>query len=138
MALFKTQGFYTPKFLRAHSRKKFVFGDNLIRSGKGGQAAIRDMPNAVGVATKARPDNAEGAFFSDRTLSLHLRPVLTDLQFVEELSRSNDIVIPFTEDGHISLGLGLARLDVTSPTTYAVICAFCDSLAEELGGWKTL
>ena len=33
------------------STKLFVFGDNTYRVGKGGTAAVRDEPNAMGVVT---------------------------------------------------------------------------------------
>ena len=38
---------YTPELLRANPNKLFLFGDNNTRTGKGGQAVIRDEPNAV-------------------------------------------------------------------------------------------
>lgn len=46
---------YTPELLRANREKIYVFGDNMKRYGKRGQAVIRDEPNAFGVATKRHP-----------------------------------------------------------------------------------
>jgi hypothetical protein len=56
---------YTPADCAANRDWLFVFGDNFERHGKGGQAIIRDEPNAVGVATKRRPSRYEDAYLTD-------------------------------------------------------------------------
>ncbi len=44
---------YTRAYIRAHPDWLFVFGDNMMRRGFGGQAAeARGEPNAIGIATK--------------------------------------------------------------------------------------
>ncbi|RCK34586.1 hypothetical protein TH24_20540 [Thalassospira xiamenensis] len=56
----------TREMLRAEPDVLFVFGDNLARRGKGGQAAaMRGEPNAVGIPTKIRPSMDDNAFFSN-------------------------------------------------------------------------
>ncbi|USM11531.1 hypothetical protein vBCbaSRXM_86 [Citromicrobium phage vB_CbaS-RXM] len=132
--LLKFAGHYSVKLVAQNPTKMFVFGDNLQRIGTGGQAIIRNCPNALGVATKYAPSMTLSAFFHDRSLSAHIRLVFRDLLAVEEAAKKSDVVVPVTKDGHISLGLGLARLDQTSPTTYKMICAYLDSLAENFGG----
>ena len=57
---------YTPLMLRDKPEKIYVFGDNMKRYGKRGQAVIRDEPNAFGVATKRHPSMYDWAFFSDK------------------------------------------------------------------------
>ena len=138
MALLKFSGFYTPKLLATNPAKMFLFGDNVRRVGKGGQAAIRDCRNACGVATKMTPTNDPDAFFRDATMHRHIRTVVEDLSYVAVHADRCDIVVPITEDGHISLGLGLAALDVNSPTTYKLICAYLDGLADSHGGYGSL
>lgn len=135
MALFKFSGLYSVKLVAINRRKQFVFGDNLQRVGKGGQAIIRDCPNVIGVATKHTPAMDAHAFFTDRTLHRHIREVVRDLQKVEVAALTGDVVIPVTEDGLISLGLGLARLHETSPSTYRMISGWFESLVKEHGGW---
>ena len=56
---------YTPQDCASHRDWLFVFGDNFLRKGKGGQAVIRDEENAVGIATKKRPSMKEDAFLAD-------------------------------------------------------------------------
>ena len=56
---------YTRSEVQSNRAVLFVFGDNFIRRGKGGQAVIRSEPNAVGIATKKRPSMKEDAFLVD-------------------------------------------------------------------------
>jgi hypothetical protein len=52
--------------LRAEPDARFVFGDNALRVGMGGQAgSMRGEPNAIGVATKRAPDMTDDDFFAD-------------------------------------------------------------------------
>lgn len=43
---------YTLNLVKGNRDVYFVFGDNLIGEGKGGQAIIREEPNTIGVPTK--------------------------------------------------------------------------------------
>lgn len=61
MPLHWTTKRYTPELLQANPDCTFVFGDNLQRVGKGGQAIIRDEPNVIGIPTKV----TTGLCFSD-------------------------------------------------------------------------
>lgn len=54
----------TREFLRSHQDTHiFVFGDNAIRKGLGGAAALRDEPNSYGFITKKYPDNRDSSFY---------------------------------------------------------------------------
>jgi len=56
--------YITRDFLRRNRGSViFVFGDNLLRRGKGGAASLRDEPNAYGFITKRAPDNRDSSFF---------------------------------------------------------------------------
>ena len=65
MVKFFCHQWYTPELLRAYPGYLFLFGDNLQRIGKGGQAIIRDEPNAFGIATKKGPGMEDEDFFRD-------------------------------------------------------------------------
>jgi hypothetical protein len=46
----------TEELIKASPLKVFLFGDNLVKRGRAGQAAVmRGMPNCVGVPTKKYP-----------------------------------------------------------------------------------
>jgi hypothetical protein len=92
--------------------KIYVFGDNLLRKGKKGQAIIRDLPNAMGVATKRLPTMNTDAFFSDQ--NDEIETVKQDLREIYKQAQSGKSIV-FPEDG---LGTGLAKLPQKAPLTY--------------------
>jgi len=51
------------EFLRSNPDVVFVFGDNLLRKGKGGAAKLRDEPNAYGFITKKYPNWKDDSFY---------------------------------------------------------------------------
>lgn len=57
--------FWTISDIKKYSNYIFIFGDNDIRKGKGGQAIIRDMSNAIGIPTKKIPSNKISSFYTD-------------------------------------------------------------------------
>lgn len=136
MALYKTKQFYTEDLLRANKDKAFLFGDNTLGRGKGGQAAIRDERNALGIPTKRLPSNDLDAFFYEHEIDRFIGKVVTALNYVSAVAERTHIVVPIDANGSISLGLGLAALDKNSPTTYRLICAYLEALADRYGGWR--
>lgn len=54
----------TKDFLRQNPDCIFVFGDNLLRKGKGGAAILRDEPNTYGFITKKAPNNKKESFYT--------------------------------------------------------------------------
>lgn len=53
----------TRHYLRTHPNEVFVFGDNKLRRGHGGAAALRDEPNVYGFITQKRPSAANDAHY---------------------------------------------------------------------------
>lgn len=98
----------------------YVFGDNLIRKGMGGQAAhMRGEPNAVGVATKRTPGMHETDFFADDPVAVDAQTRVIDEDMkplFEHLVRGGIVVWP--SDG---IGTGLSELPTRAPATYAYI-----------------
>lgn len=89
----------------------YVFGDNLVKTGKGGQAKIRDCTNAFGIPTKRLPSTANKAYFTDAEEERQA----IDLAIAQlvYLSRTHTIVFP--EDG---LGTGRAAMETKSPKLF--------------------
>jgi hypothetical protein len=114
-------GWYSPALCQRHPEKAFVFGDNLRRFGKGGQAIIRDEENAVGVATKRKPAMTEASFFAEGNED-DLDAVLDDIGRVWSMLKAGKVVvIPVTGDGLVSLGRERAELPERAPSIYAAI-----------------
>lgn len=51
-------------WLDAHPMAYFVYGDNTIHRGRGGAAALRGHPHAIGFITKKYPNNNPTSFFT--------------------------------------------------------------------------
>ncbi len=116
------QKWITRADLKANPNTLYVFGDNHVRQGFGGQAKeMRGAKNSHGIATKWKPDSRlETSFFSDDYLPvLHriLRIIEDDLKVVERfLQAGGDVVIP--RDG---LGTGLSELPTRAPKVHKFI-----------------
>ncbi len=100
--------------LKKNPDKVFLFGDNLLGVGYGGQAKeMRGELNAFGIPTKKLPSNNTNAFFSDAEFASNKSHI--DKAF-SRIPRDKIIVIPSA-----GLGTGLARLDKCAPKTYAYL-----------------
>lgn len=93
---------------------KYLFGDNVMRTGLGGQAKeARGEPNAIGVATKHVPASLSSAYFSDDEYMDNVKIILDDLMpAIEHIINGGTLVIP--ADG---LGTGLSQLPQRAPRT---------------------
>lgn len=114
----------------------FVFGDNMVRLGYGGQAAnMRGEINVVGVPTKRFPGADDDDFFYDDDLDDPLVKNRIDAAFHEIAGLISDgIDVVFPEDG---LGTGLADLPNRSPRIKAYIDAWIRAV-ENLSEGNTL
>jgi hypothetical protein len=105
--------------LRANPDVLYVFGDNAIRKGFGGQAKeMRGEPNARGVATKWYPSNHPNAFFSDRQYADAIKIIDEDTFDILLALRFHKTVV-FPLDG---IGTGLSELPTRAPKIYDYIC----------------
>lgn len=116
--MLRTVRFITREMLRSEPGTLFVFGDNMIGRGFGGQAkAMRGEPNAVGIPTKLLPGMRSADFFRDEDFE-RAKPKI-DAAFVRLFSHAalgGDIVWP--EDG---IGTGLAQLAARAPKIWKLI-----------------
>lgn len=111
------------QLVRAHPEKIYIYGDNLKAFGKGGQAIIRDEPNAFGIPTKRYPSWDDWAFFSDQPDEIEA--VKESLRKLYKIAQNRVIVFP--EDG---IGTGRAKMEEKSPVAYEMMC---DILWEHFG-----
>lgn len=126
-------GWYSTELLRKFPHIIFVFGDNALRFGKGGQAIIRDEPNAFGVATKRKPAMSPGSFFMECEDDLDI--VLHDIgQVWQLLAGGKTVVFPVREeDQAVSLGLERAELPQRAPTLYKAITMHVREMCDTYG-----
>jgi hypothetical protein len=102
---------YTDADVKANPNKIYVFGDNTQRTGTGGQAQIRNNPNAMGIATKLAPSMEASAFMSDKDLAKNKEVIDGDIAKIKATGKT--VILP--KDG---LGTGLAKLKEKAPQTY--------------------
>jgi len=108
----------TSEMLREEPDVLFVFGDNLVRKGRGGQAAVmRGAPNAVGIPTKIYPSLRPDAFFSNADFDRWKEASLPDWRrLFEHAKLGGRIVWPSA-----GIGTGRARLQECAPEIAASI-----------------
>jgi hypothetical protein len=113
--------------LVANPNALYLFGDNNMRKGMGGQAGeMRGMENACGVRTKWRPDMQPNSFFTDADLEIFKLMMVVDLdEPFKAIKRGKVVVIP--SDG---LGTGLSELPTRAPTLYACLNGMISQLVE--------
>lgn len=116
--MFKFESTLNIKLCKDNPEAIIVFGDNLIKRGKAGQAQIRDCPNAFGVPTKRLPSMAENAFFSDKEDEIKIvKSLLANL--IEQHKNGKLIILPSNP-----IGSGLALLAVKSPKIQTLVDEF--------------
>lgn len=110
----RTTNIITRAFIRSNPKTLFLFGDNDIRKGYGGQAKeMRDEPNAIGISTKKSPNMTEDAFKTDKELVQNKKIITQDInKAISEFKKGGytKLVIP-------ELGTGLAELQKRAPKT---------------------
>ena len=123
---------YDSKLLKDNPDKVYLFGDNLVGKGKGGQAVIRNEPNAIGIPTKKKPSMTEDSFMRDYPPSEYDSNVKAiDKAFekvYEAIDEGKTIVLPEN-----NLGSGFAKLQEKAPKTWAYLQ---DKIAELKEGKK--
>lgn len=107
--------FWTLDDTKKYNDYLFVYGDNDIRQGKGGQAIIRGVDNSYGIRTKKYPDNKESSFYTDKEYSENCRKIDEDIDTIIKLVKQQGYKgIIISQDG---VGTGLSQLQVKAPKT---------------------
>ena len=127
MTLTLTDKKYCINLLSRHSNALFVYGDNMMRYGKGGQAVIRDCKNALGIAVKHAPKTEDKAYFTDADVDLFRTEVEAKFGVIRKaLSEGRTVFWPL--DG---IGTGLANLAKRSPVCWELLCSYTRPMFQE-------
>ena len=110
-------GFWTIDDVKRYPHALFVYGDNNVRKGLGGQAIIRNLPNAVGIPTKKYPSNRPDAFYNDSDFENNKMRIDAAIKLIIELSHNYKYVV-LPPNG---FGTGLAQLPKKAPDTYSYL-----------------
>lgn len=106
-------GFWTIDDVNKNPHALFVYGDNDVHIGKGGQAIIRDCVNAIGLPTKKYPNNQPTSFYTDLEYYDNIKKIDNAINQIINASQKYDYVV-LPRDG---FGTGLAKLKENAPET---------------------
>jgi len=108
----------------------FVFGDNILRRGTGGQAkACRGKLNTICIITKKYPSNYVGSFYFEKDYDQWLKDSASGFCSVEHELKKGSIVV-WPKEG---IGTGLAELPKYAPSIYEYIEKFLERMKETYG-----
>jgi hypothetical protein len=114
------QKFIDREDVRRNRKTLYVFGDNVQRSGYGGQAAaMRGEPNSVGVRTKYAPSMNPVAYYGEEPAQIESQKRMIDEDFkrlFEHVKTGGIVVWPAN-----GIGTERAELPIRAPTTLAYI-----------------
>lgn len=120
-------GFWNIDDTKKYSDYIFIYGDNDIHKGKGGQAIIRDQKNSMGIPTKKFPNNNYSSFYNDDEYEqnkLKIKKAVIDiLKKLKTNKKYIGIILP--KDG---LGTGLSKLPSKAPKTYKYLLNIINKL----------
>jgi hypothetical protein len=108
------EGFWTEETVRQNPDKIFIFGDNDLRVGKGGQAIIRDLPNTFGIRTKKKPNLHPLSFYNDHEYLDNCQKIRQDVIKITELVEGGKTIV-LSSGGY---GTGLSKLPEVAPKTF--------------------
>lgn len=115
---------YSKEQCKLNPNKLYIFGDNTLRRGQGGQAQIRYCNNSFGIATKWNAGydiqgnpTFDRQFFNDIDMFKIQEILNQDINNLKVYVRHSSIIdtVVFPYDG---LGTGLSRLPQKAPNCY--------------------
>jgi hypothetical protein len=125
MLVYRTDKIITRDKIKENPDVLYLFGDNTVRQGLGGQAKeMRGEVNTVGIVTKLYPNDRQDTFYCDEDFYLWLEVFSADIKNLAEKINSGKykaLVIP-------QIGVGLADLPNKAPKIWKYLKTTLDSL----------
>ncbi|AUL79482.3 hypothetical protein QJ857_gp0677 [Tupanvirus soda lake] len=121
-------GYWTVADVKKFPNALFVYGDNNVQKGKGGQAIIRDLPNTIGIPTKKYPSNHPTSFYTDYEFDDNIKRINNAINaIIQKAETYKYVVLP--RDG---FGTGLAQLPTKAPQTYSYLVKAIEQLKKQI------
>ena len=125
MIVYRTDKIITRDKVKENPDVLYLFGDNIVRQGLGGQAKeMRGEPNTLGIVSKKYPSNSSSSFYTDEDFYTWLEVFSSDIKNLAESVNSGKyraIVIP-------QIGVGLADLPNKAPRIWNYLKTTLDNL----------
>ena len=111
--------YWTPSDAKNNPDYLFIFGDNDVERGTGGQAIIRNEPNAFGIPTKKLPSMSADSFYTDIEYDKNKKKInLAIYKILKEFMKTKYTTLVIPNDG---VGTGLSKLPEKAPRTLKYI-----------------
>jgi len=124
-------GYWTREDVKCNKDHLFIYGDNNLKIGTGGQAIIRGEWNTEGIPTKKVPRNYISAFYSDIDYDDNCYRIDKAITLIKSrLFKERYKAIVFPEDG---FGTGLAQLPYKAPLTNEYLISQVNKLMNDIG-----
>jgi len=120
------KGFWTIEDVKKSPNKIFIYGDNDLLTGLGGQAIIRNESNTLGIRTKKKPSHEKDAYYTDDEFEDNKKKITQDIKKILDELLFGTIIV-FSEGGY---GTDRAKLKEKAPKTYQFLC---DILLQKFG-----
>ena len=131
--LLKTDEIITKSEVKANKDILYIFGDNNIRKGLGGQAKeMRGESNAMGISTKKLPDTKDASYMNDKELDKNRKIITDDVnKIIDEWNKGvyKAVKLP-------PIGIGLAKLQEKAPETWKHLQEELDRMETEINKSK--
>jgi len=111
------EGFWTVGDVSNNPTWLFIFGDNDVKIGCGGQAIIRHLKNAHGIPTKKYPQSTADSFYNDKEYTQNCNNIKKAFDDLFQKQVQYDKII-FPSNG---IGTGLAMLEQKAPRTWGFL-----------------
>lgn len=125
MKVYRTDKIIKREKIKENPDVLYLFGDNLIRKGLGGQAKeMRGEENTLGIVSKKYPSNNLSSFYTDKDFYSWLEVFSGDIKNLAEKinsGRYKALVIP-------PIGIGLADLPNKAPRIWKDLKTTLDNL----------
>jgi DNA polymerase elongation subunit (family B) len=120
-----TMDYITREYVQANKNMVFIFGDNDLKTGLGGQAAqMRGEKNTIGIPTKKKPDITDDSYYTDDEFEQNKKKINFAVSLIiREIRMGKTIVLPSN-----GIGTGLARLQEKAPKTFKFLQATLNAL----------
>lgn len=125
MLVYRTDKIITRDKVKENPDVLYLFGDNLLRKGLGGQAKeMRGEENTLGIVSKKYPSNNSSSFYTDSDFYFWLEVFSADIKNLTGKINSGKykaLVIP-------PIGVGLADLPNKAPRIWKYLKTTLDNL----------
>lgn len=117
--------------MQANPEVRYLWGDNELRKGVGGQAKeMRGEPNGIGIRTKKAPGFDDRDLWHDKDYYRQKKLLDEDfLKAIDAINQNRVIIVPYE-----GIGTGFARLKDNAPKTLRYIEKWIDVLKEYKNG----